>query len=467
MFDVRSEQTVAIISTRELAHGDAEAVATALRARAGWNPLIVDGLLQPRSASGKLSRPPSEQSTSAKLGMKGLTIGARKLLLSNEIMRNAMLARGVFRDRERAAGLIHNQKPAAIVIFDDRRVRPDRVAIEKARNAGIASVLVPYAVSTLESDLFIRRKRAELMVGRSPWRTLKARISSRLPNQIGGTVDSPGMTFYTPLETLLLDRMGLLPEHPWVWGGGGADRVCALGMHHRDYLMAGGVDPTRIAVTGQPSLDQLALNPAAHDIRRRQFTSRYGLDPSRPIILCAVPQHGEHGLTDWVTHWKLTEELFAQLARSGGNVLLSLHPKSKRGDYQRRAADKQLPILDERLIEALPIADLLVGTFSSTIGWATGLGIPAIVIDSLASDYTLYRNVPGVSVVASNWQAGDLIEQCCKSPQTRATFVAAARRGQSLYGSIDGCNAARVTDVIIAAVHERSTKAKTGGKLPS
>lgn len=451
--------TILFVSTKPVNDVEANAVAHHLKDRHGLSSIVVDATFSVKDldagvAAGVVAsdrRSSDAERASSKLSR------LRRLLLSNESTRVALLLRGILRDRARAGRLLSAHDVRAVVIFDDRRIRPDRVALHLASASGIPTILLPFAASSVESDLFIRRNRAELILGERPWRRLKQSIAAHWPDQIATAPDGRRMTFFTPLETLLLRKVGLLPGCPWIWGGGGADRICATDEGHREYVLMSGIDPARIAVTGQPSLDGLALSPTTHFERQQRIFARYGLRAGIPLVVCAVPQYGEHGLVDWDTHWKLTDELFETLGRSGGNVVLSLHPKSKKEAYIERAERHRLVILDERLVEVLPVADLLVGTFSSTIAWSIGLGIPAMIVDSLASGFALFRDIKGVRVVETQEPLDRELQQFTREPAVREAWRNDALLGSARVGRIDGRNAERAAAVIAEAAEQRHT----------
>jgi len=349
--------------------------------------------------------------------------------------------------RDRFAAL----QPDAIVIFDDRRVIPDLVARFLAKELGIPTVIAPFAVSTVEADAHMRKGSARLAIEQPPMRWLKRLIARSWPSQIEAAVGTP-MLFYGPWETLMLALRGMLPTRPWVLGGSGPEIVCAAGQDHRDYLLRGGVAPPSIAVTGYASLDEMKeVRPGLRDV----LSSSYGLPRDRPLVVCAVPQHGEHGMVSWDRHMTMTEDLFASLAGAPAAVLLSLHPKSRLGDYEAAAARHCLPILQERLAQVLPAADLLVATFSSTVGWAIGLGIPAIVVDGMGAGFTLYRDLPGVLRVESHVELADALKRTLRTPAAlddlrRAAAASAARvvlldgkAGQRIVGAVEAAAALR------------------------
>ena len=369
-------------------------------------------------------------------------------------------------DLFRAKRAIARHAPDAALIFDDRIARPDLVLRKAAKSRGIPVALVPFAVSSFEADVFVRRHNSAHRVEVPPWRSLKRWIVRRWPDQVHADPQGGSLLFFGPFDTLVLAACGMLPARPWVLGGSDPDVICAASVRHRSYLLSGGVAAERIVVTGQPSLDRLATAASQRARLRTDLVTRYRLPTDGPFVVCAVPQYAEHGMASWSEHKVLTEDLFAALGACGAAVLLSLHPKSRRDTYADAAARYGLKILEERLAAALPAADLLVGTFSSTVAWAVGLGIPAMVVDSIRSGYQLYRDIEGVLVVDSHAELGAELARFVGDIETRNRLTRSSIAGAAELGVIDGEACRRVLTAIeremSAKFPERNTSAVAG-----
>lgn len=379
----------------------------------------------------------------------------RELLLRSSFTRALLLLRGLLADRARLRRMLTDAAPDAVVIYDDRRARPDLVLRQVARDHGIPVVMVPFAVSSIEADILMRRENALLRLDARPSLRLKNFVSRRWPGQVARD-GCRAMLFFEPLETCALALLGLLPARPWVIGGSDPDMICALGIDHCDYLLAGGVAPERIGITGQPSLD--SVGRICPSVLRAKLQARYSLDPQAPTVLCAVPQYGEHRMATWERHWQLTEELFSTLTGSGATVLLSLHPKSLQSDYTHVATRHGLTIIDERLNEVLPAVDLLVAGFSSTVRWAIGLGIPAFIVDAVGTEYGLYSDLPGVTIMPNHQSLAEKLRHFLNDHEARARHIAAAKEGASRVGRLDGQASERVARTILQAAAARPAR---------
>ncbi len=347
----------------------------------------------------------------------------RQSILRSGPLRTMAMVRAVRADMRRAAALLDRIAPLAIVIFDDR-ARSDMTLIRVAQTRGIRVALAPYALSSPESDIALRLKSGVDHRLRGRGRLIKQFVVSRHPAQARMFGGEP-YTFFPASEYPALALHGLLDGKPWIWGGGGADVVCALDSGQRKRLVAEGIAPDRIRVTGQAALDRLFATMADRATVRAGVVTRYGLDPAAPVVICAVPQSAEHNQLDWASHRSATIALFDALNAAGAGVLLSLHPRSDRRYYAELAgAYPALHIADQPLAAVLSAADLFVATFSSTVRWAQMAGIPSVVIDPAALAYDLFDGEGGIVVLKDQADWRGTIGALCRDEAARLALCA-------------------------------------------
>ena len=113
----------------------------------------------------------------------------------------------------------------------------------------------------------------------------------------------------------------------------------------------------------------------------------------------ALPQLGEHNIFPWKKHWEEINFLMKNLKKLNQNILISLHPKMDRKDYEFIEEKYKIKILDERLADVLPIADLFVATFSSTVIWSILCGIKSVVVDFYGLNYTMFDFLTSIKKV--------------------------------------------------------------------
>ena len=94
-----------------------------------------------------------------------------------------------------------------------------------------------------------------------------------------------------------------------------------------------------------------------------------------------MPQMAEHNLVSWDVHIHNMDVLTKLLCREYGFVLISLHPKSRKQDYEY-LEKSNIVILDEKLRDIIVAADCFFClSNSSTTHYAELLHIPGYDLD--------------------------------------------------------------------------------------
>lgn len=260
----------------------------------------------------------------------------------------ARMLRIVFGGRADARALIDGA--GAVVIGND--FSPfERLIVQEARRAGVATILVQDGVIALQGD------------------------------QAGGGARS-GSTLVT-MAKRALSMLGL-PFAPKPYGLGGCDAVCVYGPSTADALIRRGVPQATIHVTGQPRYDALAVAPDAPDAaatrRRRQG----------PIVVTTQP-FSRYGLASADDETRVFSRMIAAAAERGETVV-KLHPDT---DPASRAALQSAAPDTVRFEQQIPIEALLadaraVVTLSSTTALEAMLhGTPVVVVDAPGFPTTL------------------------------------------------------------------------------
>jgi hypothetical protein len=365
-----------------------------------------------------------------------------------------VLLRGLLVDLARAGRLMARLRPAVLLVFDDRAPRPEMAVLHKAAEERIPSVLVPFAASTPESDALSRRDSLDHLLDAGHLQSVKRMLARRFPNQVadGGW---GRMFFFGLWETLALACVGLANTRPWAHGGGNVSGVAVFGEADRLALMGLGVPANRIQVTGQPSLDELHRVQTERERVRAALAEKYGLDAQKTWIACAVPHTAEHHLRSWEDHMADTEALFLAMAQSGAQVLLSLHPKSRRETYAGLANRDGMRIISEPLVTVLPAADIFVSGYSSTVRWAALLGIPTVIADLAQIRYTMYDSLTSAPNVTSEGELSQVLSDLAISPEQRARIGEQLRREAAEIGLVDGRACHRISLMIDELLERR------------
>jgi hypothetical protein len=196
-----------------------------------------------------------------------------------------------------------------------------------------------------------------------------------------------------------LDKFGVLTQNPYVMGSGCSDILCLNNEYYKNLYISLGVDEKKTRVVGDGSYDIIYIQYSKKEEVRQKSFKKYSLDSSKKVVIVALPQLGEHNILPWERHWEEINFLMESLTKLDQNILISLHPKMDRKKYEFLENKYNCSILDERLADVLPIADMFVATFSSTVVWSILCGIKTVVVDFYELNYTMYDFLTSIKKV--------------------------------------------------------------------
>lgn len=272
-------------------------------------------------------------------------------------------------------------QPAAVMVPGDREASPVPAFLKAASDLGITIINAgfgsPYPEGVALSRVGFPRFSLE-------WRRLPPLLNFAagllFPRQVYKAPQGR-MLFSPAWLTFAHANLGMLSDNPWVQGGGLSDYVLQHDARRRQGFIDLGVPARKLVDVGDPSLDLLYAVYRDRDGLRTQLLKDYALPVRSKLVIFSVPNDAEHGVCDMMSHLDRMRGYFELLGNSGANVLASLHPKSRREDYQPLADQSGVVLMNERLANALPAADLFVCGTSSTVFWARLCGIPTINLD--------------------------------------------------------------------------------------
>lgn len=359
--------------------------------------------------------------------------------------------RGLITGQRALARLRQLYPVEAIVVADDRSLGWEYGVLLSGRRLGIRSIGVPFALSDPDADWLVRdgKPKYDPAAGWGLEQWLKRYVRKYYNKNIRSKGGKERM-FLTAGQAWVQMMAGGMFSQPWAYGGGFTDVAAVFGAFDRRKQISLGAPEDKLVVTGQSSMDLLYRSSRRAAQIRDELSRMYGLAPDRPIIICAVPQHLEHGLLAADDHWALVDRLLSELAATGANIVLSLHPRSKPADYKSFAAAHGAVIAQQPLIEIIAAGDLFVAAMSSTVRWAILLRIPAIVLDDFAMGGDSMFEGSGVCFL----QQRDRLAETARDLLSNADAINEMKRRLDLQSPdldpFDGHNAARVAELITA-----------------
>jgi len=220
--------------------------------------------------------------------------------------------------------------------------------------------------------------------------------------------------FYPHITGNALQQFGVLTSNPYVMGCGESDILCLNNKSNVEKYIRNGVENDKIHLIGDISFDRLYNNFVQREATKKEILNKYSLNKSKEIIIIALPQLAEHRLLSWDDHWKEINFLMEELSTTKKNILISLHPKMDKLKYDFLEFQYNCKILNERLAEVLPIADIFVATFSSTVVWAVLCGIKTIVVDFYDFNYTMYDFLRSIIIVNKKDEFREILKNIFK-----------------------------------------------------
>lgn len=334
------------------------------------------------------------------------------------------------------------QNIRAIITIGDRHIGFETALISLGRACGIPILIVPFAMSFPQASAEPRSRLPDFKKKYGVY-SLHAKVIALLFPRWVYRHKGKKIFFRPPLEAFAAFCLGMMPKNPWIIGGGNAVKMAVESEAVRSMLISQGMNEDKMIVTGKPSLDAIAslLSSIDCNVVRKNL----GIKNTERMILCSVPQLAEHDLLSWERHWEEMEFLFMTMAQQQNvKVVLSLHPKSDRKEYEPLAMRCGVTITTERIYDVLPACDIFVATYSSIVAQAIALKKPSIVVDFYDLDYPLYEDTPGVMIVKSHEVFKNIIGQLLEDGDVYAKVVSDLKIQESHWAILDGHNTARV-----------------------
>ncbi len=281
----------------------------------------------------------------------------------------------------RAQIIFNKFSPDVILANSDRSSGIEPMFLKIARKKKVR-IIIPFYVnySDMNGCVKTRLNRPLCTVSKnSPIITKYFAKKYRYPQVIES--DKKEILFFEPSKLFFHDKLGTLSDNPWYMGNGLSDVLCIASRVACEEYHARGVCEKKIRIVGDIIYDRLRTNYLRRTEIKKDVIKKYDLNKDRRIIIIALPQLAQHGFLSEKEHWNEINYLVRKTTNVDCSVLLSLHPRMNPENYTFLEKQYNCRILAERLYAVLPIADLFIATYSSTVTWAVLCGINTIVVD--------------------------------------------------------------------------------------
>jgi len=343
--------------------------------------------------------------------------------------------------------ILFETNPDTVVVTGDRHQVDgwEPALLRACRELNIPTVISPVSfTANIEGLPITRRNRKIFRADKFP------KIKAKYPKQyIYDNVSQSNIFFYPPYLTEALSKNDMLPEYPWVMGGGHSTFILADGEETKERYIRLGCKQEKIIVTGHPIHDNLYRLYKNRYKLRNSLNQEYAFDPGKKLIILALPQLAEHGIMDWKSHWDEIRFLCHTFSQLQANCLISLHPKMKYDQYKFIEDEYNISISKRSLSEILPTADIFAATFSSTVQWSVLCRIPSIVFDFYGFNYTMYDYLTGTRIINKKNELLGELEKLIKDESYYAHMVAEQKRFSGYISPFDGRCMERIVKILL------------------
>lgn len=290
--------------------------------------------------------------------------------------------------------LVQEYKIDVLLINGDRHLGLEPVFLKISKELNIPSIIV-YIVDYANEERIFHN---DVITKKIKPNIFTSQYISNSQNNLKYKIVRNSYYYPHPIGNAL-DKFGVLTKNPYIMGSGSSDVLCLNNQYYKDLYISRGIDKRKIQVVGDGVYDHIYTQYTKRDTTKQDTLNKYSLNSDKKVVIIALPQLGEHNILPWNRHWEEINFLMKSLDSLEQNILVSLHPKMDRKKYEFLEDKYNCTILDERLADVLPIADMFVATFSSTVVWSILCGIKTVVVDFYGLNYTMYDFLTSIKKV--------------------------------------------------------------------
>lgn len=261
-----------------------------------------------------------------------------------------------------------------------------------------------------------------------------------------------------PGRIIAMELAGLAPPEPWIFNSGAADAIAMESEAMLDYYAQSGMKHSRMVLTGSLSDEAMAARLSESRILRERLCRELGLEPSRPLIVTAIPPDflyvtGGRLECDFQNYAELIEFWIGSLAElKDCNCVVALHPSMDAG-MMRHIERDNVRIGTWKTAEMVPLCDIYVASISSTIRWAIACGKPVVNYDVYRYRYTDFLGVPGVLATEERAEYRSLLHRLVEDIGYRKEVADQQAASSSYWGMLDGQVGDRMVSLIERLTH--------------
>lgn len=288
----------------------------------------------------------------------------------------------------------NNNVSLFVTIHDKEYFSINNALLKIAKDLNI-KIILPYFMSVNPDSKY-------LVVKNNPLYTLDKK-SPFFQKVIFKKLNIPKYKDYYPLPAYLmfaLYRFGTLSKMPWLDGAGLSDLIILSNETGKRLHLKMNIDENKLRIIGDTALEDLYNNFLRKDSLKQNIYKKYRINNSKKIMLVNLSHWWEHNMADKDTHFNIvhnTIETALKFKDEYGLILL-LHPSMKLKNYKYLEKKYNIFIANEKTIDILPVVDVYVTNYSSTVVWSLLCNIKTIVV-GYHEKLNLYNDFKSVKII--------------------------------------------------------------------
>lgn len=258
---------------------------------------------------------------------------------------------------------------------------------------------------------------------------------------------------------LAKELLGLAPPLPWQIHSGYADAILVESEEARDFGISNGLPPEQVVATGTVSLDIMAKILAESSALRYELYQRLNFhENNKPMILLALPQddHPVGYARAFTTYKEMVYFFVTSVAACHEyNVVVCLHPSTKHEDV-KYIEQLGVKIAQEPTANLIPLCDIYVCPYSSTIKWAIVCAKPVVVYDYNRHKRSDFIGAKGVLVTEEKKEFIAAVQGLTENHSFYEEISGMQKGYADRWGRLDGKAGARILKVFDDFIMEKT-----------
>ena len=349
------------------------------------------------------------------------------------------------RTRVELRQLLNEQRIDLLVLPEDNVGYDTAQVIRAAHDLGVHSLVVPYTFCDAlgPAEAYWDRPQHQYWFGFN-W------LAAWLYPQWVFRYKNRSLLRLSAPSVLSMEIAGIAPPSPWVMNSGHADCIAMESLYMFLEGLKRGFDPKQMAIVGATVDDILSAAMIRREQVRQDVSSQLGLNTKHRLIVTALPPNqllAGRPDCEFMDYETLISSWIETLAAVDGfSCIICLHPRVDPAEYLHLEREN-VRIAEADTAEMIPIGDIFVASYSSTIRWAIACGIPTINYDVYRYSYGYYKT-GGVLDVDSLDAFREAVADVAGDPEVYAKLMEGQQRCMSEWGVLDGKAKERMMDVI-------------------